>query len=238
MSINYTSYYSQLANMVPISTGDTNFATMMPGCIDYAEQRMYRDLDLLATRVTDATGSLSSANRQFTLPTGTGAFLVVEGVNVITPYTATSTSGTRVPLVMTSRDFIDITYPSNTGGAAVPEFFAMRDNASIIVGPPPDAAYPMEIIGTQRPAPLSSANSSTFLTQVLPDVFIAASMVFISGYTKDFSAQGDNPAQGNSWETQYKTLIASANVEELRKRYFSAGWTSQQPSPIATPARV
>lgn len=237
-SLNYTTYISQIANLVVISSADANFHTMVPGMIDYAEQRIYRELDLLYTRVTDATGSLSSGVRNFSLPTTIGTFLVVEAVNVITPYTATTTTGTRVPLVNTSRDFIDIVYPSGVSATNTPEFFAMVNSSAIIVGPSPDSAYPMEVIGTQRPLALSISNSSTFLTQTLPDVLIAASMIFISGYTRDFSAQGDNPSQGASWEKQYTSLIQSATVEELRKKYQSQGWTSAQPSPIASPTRV
>ncbi len=236
--INYTSYVSQISNLMTELSSDPNFQTMLPGMIDYAEQRMYRELDLLATRITDTTGSLVASNRNFTLPTTQGTFLVVEQVNVITPATATVSSGTRVPLVNTSRDVIDICYPSNTSGNTIPEFFAMVNNANIIVGPPPDQSYPVEVVGTQRPTPLSSANPSTILTQMLPDVFIAASMVFGAGYMRDFGSQSDNPQMAQSWEGQYTKLMQSANVEELRKKYQSQGWTDQIPTPIATPQRV
>lgn len=238
MTINYTTYTAQIANLMTEVSSDPNFQTMLPGMIDYAEQRMYRELDLLATRVTDTSGNLTISNRGFTLPTTQGIFLVVEQVNVITPATATAATGSRVPLVCTSRDVIDVCYPSNTAGNKTPEFFAMVNNASIIVGPPPDAAYPVEVIGTQRPAPLSVTNSSTILTSMLPDAFIAASMVFGAGYMRDFGSQADNPQMAQSWETQYKGLIQSANVEELRKKYQSQGWTDQIPTPIATPPRV
>ena len=215
---------------------DLSFVTAIPNIIQMAEQRIYRELDLLATRVTDSTASFSSGTRNFTLPTTNGVFLVPEQINVITPTSSyTATNGTRVPLVNTSRDFIDITYPSNASGTSVPEFFAMSDNATIIVGPPPDKAYRVEVIGTQRPAALSSANSSTFLTQVLPDLFIAASMIVLANYA-DPMQPGKIDQQ--YWEEQYNKLSQSANVEELRKRYFSNAWTSQQPSPIATPPRV
>ena len=237
-SLNYTTYIAQISNLITVPSSDPNFQVMAPGMIDYGENRIYRELDLLNTRVTDSTGALTANQRNFVLPTSVGSFLVVEEVNVITPSTATAATGTRVPLTNTARAYIDICYPSNTSGQTTPEFWSMIDDANIIVGPSPDAAYPVEVVGTQRPASLSASNSSTFLTQVLPDLFIAASMVFASGYQRDFSAQGDNPQQGQSWEGQYTKLMQSANIEELRKRYFSAGWTSMQPSPIATPARV
>jgi hypothetical protein len=40
-----------------------------------------------------------------------------------------------------------------------------------------------------------------------------------------------------SYESQYQTLLRSAGVEENRKKYEGPGWTSQSPSPIASPTR-
>src|SRR5581483_10617239 len=54
MSITYASYVSQLANIMVVSSADANFATFLPGAIDYAEGRVYRDLNLVAQYVTDA----------------------------------------------------------------------------------------------------------------------------------------------------------------------------------------
>jgi len=67
---------------------------------------------------------------------------------------------------------------------------------------------------------------------------MAASMVFGSGFMRDFGSQTDDPQQSGSWETQYQALLRSADVEELRKKYQSQGWTSAKPSQIATPPRA
>jgi hypothetical protein len=67
VSINYTTYSSQLANLMVQSQTDPNFVTFLPGCIDYAEQRLYRELDLLVSRINSSATSLSSGNRSVTL---------------------------------------------------------------------------------------------------------------------------------------------------------------------------
>ena len=238
-SLNYGTYVSQVANMMPISTGDTNFATMLPGMIDYAEQRIYREIDLLYTQVTDSTTAVSSGNRNFTLPTSVGTYVVCDNINIITPAGTPASSGTRVQLTPVSREFMDIVYPSGQTATGTPEFYAMASNTQVLFGPAPDAPYVAEVIGVQRPAALSASNSSTILTQYLPDLFIAASMVFASAYMRDFGAQGpDNPQMGQSWEAQYKLLSQSAQVEQARAKFQSEGWTSDQPSPVATPKRV
>jgi hypothetical protein len=108
----------------------------------------------------------------------------------------------------------------------------MRSNSLILLGPVPDGAYYAETIGIQRPASLSVTNSSTILTQYIPDVFMAASLVFGFGYMRDFGGQSDNPQGGQSWEAQYQLLIKSATVEQFRAKHEAQGWTSQSPSPL------
>jgi hypothetical protein len=211
---------------------------MFPGMIDYAEQRIYRELDLIYTHVTDASATVSSGNRNFSLPTSIGTYIITDNINIITPSTALSSNGTRVQLTPVSREFLDITYPSGQTAVGVPEFYAMSSNTQVIFGPAPDAPYVAEVIGVQRPTPLSSGNSSTILTQYVPDLFMAASMVFGFGYMRDFGGQSDNPQAAQSWETQFNLLMKSATIEQARAKFQSEGWTSEAPSPIATPKRV
>lgn len=236
MALNgYSDYVTQLAGLIVVSTGDSNFTTQLPGIIDYAEQRIYRELDLIATRVTD-TSSLGAcvANQRLTaLSTANGQFLVVEEINVITPSTGTALTGTRYQLQNTSRSFIDLCYPSNTTASSLPQFWSMANSSTIVLGPAPDAAYTLEVVGTQRPTALSSNNSSTILTKMLPDVFMAASMVYACGYLKNFGAVVDDPKMAVTWESIYQQQKGSALVEEVRKKYQGESYTSEQPSPVA-----
>ena len=236
MALTYSQWVAELANLCVIDASDTNFVANLPSTIDDAEQRIYRDLDLLSTVVRD-TGTLTSGVRTFTLPSNLGRFVVTNGFNVITPVIATNPdSGTRNQLVPCSRDVLDVLWPSATG-ASVPALYAMITDQVIIVGPAPDAAYTIECIGTIRPTPLSASNTTTVLTLYLPDLFLSASMVYMSAYMRNFGAQADDPKMATSWESHYQTELASANVEEARKKYSSGQWGSLQPTPIATPPR-
>lgn len=233
----YDNYLAQIANLLVIPSTDANFQVMTPGMISYAENRLYRELDLVAASVTDY-GAMTASNRDITFPENYGNYVVIDNLNVLTPVGTTSSNGSRNPLVATTPDVIDAIWPSNTAETGVPRFWAIIDSSHAIVGPPPAAAYAFEVRGQQVPTPLSSGNSSTPLTSLFPDLMVAASMVYASGYQRDFSAQGDNPAQGNSWETQYQILIRSATVQEARKQYQAQGWTANSPSDAATPPRV
>src|SRR5512143_499001 len=222
MALNYTTFVNQVSNLLVIPSTDANFTTMLPGMIDYGEQRIYRELNLVNTQVRDTTGSLTPNSRTFSLPTAFGNFVVVTDVNVVTPSSLTlTTGGTRNQLNACAIQILDYLYPTEAAPTtpSIPSLFAMVDQSTIAVGPAPDAAYHVEVIGTIRPTPLSASNSSTFLATNLPDLFLAACMVFGSGYQRDFSAQGDNPQMGASWEAQYQKLLQSAIQEEVRKKY-------------------
>ena len=83
--INYTTYVSQIANLTVISSADPNFLTMLPGMIDYAEQRIYREGDFLFTYITDTSTNVVANSRTFNYPTSIGTFLVIDQINILTP---------------------------------------------------------------------------------------------------------------------------------------------------------
>jgi len=237
MALTYSTFTTSLANMIVVPVDDGGYVQALPNIIDDAEQRLYRELDLLSTRVR-ATAPLIAGNRNFTLPTGSGTFVVVEQLNVITPSSVTAPDeGTRVPMLPVSKEFLDVAFPS-ASPAGVPTRFAPISQQEWIVGLWPDQSYTVEVVGTIRPAPLSASNQTTFLTQFLPDVFMAAALVMAAGYQLNFSAAGDNPQAGVTWETHVTKLLTSAKIEETRKKFGSEGWSSKEPDPLATPPRT
>jgi hypothetical protein len=238
MSLTYTTWVTSLANMLPVPTTDPGFQTVLPNIIDDAEQRLYRELDLLNTDFRDASAALTAGTRIFNLPTSIATFIVVDRVNAITPAGTTNPElGTRNPLTPTSPDTLDLMWPSSTN-QALPTYFAMKSQTAIIVGPWPDQSYQLEIVGTMRPPPLSSSNTTTLLTWYFPDLWMDASMVYACAYQKNFGASSGDPQSALSWETKLQTALQSAKTEEQRKKFRSEGWSSEQPSPIVTPPRV
>jgi len=237
VALTYNSFVTDLANMIVVSSVDVGYVTALPNIIADAENRLYRELDLLST-VTRDTAPLVASNRNFTLPSNNGRFVGVEQMNVITPAGQTNPElGTRNPMLPVSKEFLDVVFPS-VAGAGVPGSMAPISDQQWIVGAWPDAAYTVEVIGWIRPVPLSFANQTTFLTLYLEDVFLAAALVMAAGYQMNFSSMGDNPQQAVTWETHVAKLLDSAKVEEIRKKFGSQGWSSKSPDPIATPPRT
>jgi hypothetical protein len=234
MSLTYTTYVNTLAQMLVVPSGDPRFVAVLPSIIDDAEQRIYRELDLLAERVSDV-GNATPNSRGFTLPTLFGKFVVVEEVLVGTP---AGTANNTTPLTAVSSECLHALFTDYTPAASgVPRYWSPFNSTIIQIVPAPDQAYFITVIGTQRPAPLSASNTTTVLSTMLPDLFMAASLVFGAGYQKNFGAMSDDPRAAQSWEAHYQSLKQSAQVEEMRKKLTSQGWSSKEPAPLATPPR-
>lgn len=236
MAYNYATWKSALAQLGVYEETNAAFVAILPSVIDYAEQRLYRDLNLLATVVRDTSSTTTANARNFTLPTASGRFVVVDAINIFTP---AGEQTTRNPVLPVSLNYIDMAWPEADAPDAdtYPSHFAMVTDQTISWGPTPGAEFVVEVIGHIRPDPLSASNTQTFLTLYLPDVFMAASMIFLSGFQKNFGAQADDPRQAQSWEGQYQALLSSANVEEIRRKFAGPGWSSKQPQPLAAAPR-
>jgi len=235
MSLTWSSFVTDLANLMVVSPTDTNYLTVLPNIIDDSEQRIYRECDFLRTIVVSSTVSLSSDTRGVTLPSSVTC-VVVESVSVL----STTAVPSRTSLTPASKEWLNIVYPTATSSSstAVPLYFAMLTDQTMLVAPPAGTTHDLEITVTTRPTALSSTNTTTYLTTNLPDLFMAASMVFANAYLKNFAATADDPQAPVTWEKHYVTLRESAIQEEQRKRFGSQGWTSKSVAPIATPPRV
>lgn len=241
MSLTYSSFSTQLANFLVIPVGDPNLTTALPSIIDDAEQRAYRDLDLLNTIYRDSSVALTAGLRTYAENTsiaGNGPFLVTQELNVVTPAGTTNPDlGTRNPLLPATKEMLDFLFP-NSNGSGVPQYYAPINQNTFILGPWPDQAYTVEAVGTVRPAPLSASNTTTLLSVYFPDLFLNAALAIGYGYLKDYGAATDDPKAGVSWETKYQQQLKSAVVEEGRKKFQAQGWGGLGTGPEATPPRT
>jgi len=235
--MNYNDYIQQIATMSVIPVSDANYQIILPQMISYAELRMQRDLDFLSTQISTTAYSFTASNGTLTIPTS--QFVVPQTFEVI------DGSGNSSPLLPITKEFIQNVYGSGST-TGLPQYFAVYggDTATtgltsqnIIVGPIPNSAYNVRLTGTVRSAPLSASNTTTFISVYLPDMFIMASMVYISAYQRNFGRQSDDPQMAQSYENQYQVLKSSALIEENRKKFEAAAWTSYSPAPAASPTR-
>jgi hypothetical protein len=233
--------YSTVSGVVtPLNQPE--FTALIPQMLNYAEQRIQRDLELLANEqpvAYTANAGFGSLNIPMT------DFVVIEGV------TAT-VAGANQMLTQVSRDYYLACWPvgSGTGPPTVWAIMwsdANMQNTSIALGPVPDLAYPVTVFGQRRmpslatfgtPGNPSAGTSTTWLSTWLPDLLVVACMIYVSGYQRDFGRQSDDPQMAQSYEQQYQTLLDSIDKEEFRKRGEADAWTPRKASPIATPTRT
>jgi len=179
---------------------------------------------------------------------GTGTYTVSSSQTVASTFiVGNSASGnpdtaTRIPLLPTTKEFLDSCYGSGaTANRGLPQYFCPFDDYTFLVGPYPDQNYTCELVGTYRPASLgdgtNGTTTTTFISLYLPDIFIMASMIYISAYQRNFGRANDDPQMAVTYEGQYQTLLKSAMMEENRKKFEAAAWSSQSPSSAATPTR-
>jgi hypothetical protein len=232
--MNYTDNQSALQQYTGDSgyEANTDWQAQLPVFIFSAENRILRDLDLLAARVTDVSGSLTANSREFVLPTKVGIFQIVETIAVI------DAAGIRhPPLLPVSKEFLDAAYPDEhaVGDPSIPRKWAPYTAAAVLVGPAPSDSFAMQVYGVQYPATLSEDNTETFISVNLPDLFLAAEMIDVSAWCKNFGAMSDNPAQARDWDQEYERLKGVANAWELRRKVQGSGWSTRLPNPVARP---
>jgi len=226
---------------------DAPLQTVLPQILSYAEARIQRDIDALQARSSN-TYALTVANNLLQIPISD--FLVIETLE----WTQVS-NGVVVnscPLIPVSKEFIQNCY-SGVFSTETPKYFAMygdtfgdgaNTNVNILVGPPPNYAYPVRATGVIRmpslyqfAAPGVADTSYTYISQWLPDLLVMASMIFISAYQRNFTANSDDPAMSVNYEKQYRTLLAGAIAEENRKKGLGSGYSAYSTPATATPTR-
>lgn len=234
--LTYTTYVSQIATLAVVEPTNTAFVEILPQMINYAELRIQRDLDLLSTQISNSTYSATTNNEIVAL--NPADFITIQSVSL-------SSTTPHTPLLPVTKEFLQYNYPMGTTTGA-PQYFAMYggDKATggqtamnIRLGPIPDQNYTLNITGTLHAAPLSVANPTTFISTYLPDLFIMASMIYVTGYQRNWSATSDDNQMAVNYEKQYQTLLIGAKTEEFRKKFQASAWSSLSTSPVATPTR-
>jgi len=217
MSYSYSTLVTAVASALQVDPSDADFLALVPTIFDDAEQRCYRELDLVASSVA-VNGTMTANSRYFTLPTSAGHILVIDAINVI------DASGVRHAMKGVSRDVVDYFWPSDTApsAASIPSIMARVDDTRVLVGPAPGTVWTAEVVGTIRPMPISATNPTTFLSNYLSDVFFKCIMADANGVLlKNYGAASSDPQQAVSWETAYQIALNSAKSEELRKDFIT-----------------
>lgn len=168
--------------------------------ITMAENRILRDIDLDVYK-KESIGSMTSGNRFLTAPT-----------DILTHRYMFITVGTdKIYLDFRDTSFMREYWP-NPALTGVPKYYAVWDQDTFNIAPTPNANYAVEMGYIYRPAQLSPANPTTWISTNAPEALLYACLIQAYSYTK--GPEGMLAYFDNS----YKQAIQGLGIEQQGRR--------------------
>jgi hypothetical protein len=143
--------YTQLVNEIQSYTENTFQTTDIDTFIQQAEQRIYNSVQLPALR-KNVTGSLTAGNKYLAMPSDWLSTFSLAVINANNEY-----------LYLLNKDvnFIRQSFPdTDSDYYGEPQYYAVFDNNTFIVGPTPDASYNAELHYFYYPESITTAGTS------------------------------------------------------------------------------
>jgi hypothetical protein len=168
--------------------------------ITMAENRILRDIDLDVYK-KESIGSMTSGNRFLTSPT-----------DILTHRYMFITVGTdKVYLDFRDTSFMREYWP-NPALTGVPKYYAVWDQDTFNIAPTPNANYAVEMGYIYRPAQLSPATPTTWISTNAPEALLYACLIQAYSYTK-------GPAEMLGYfDNSYKQAIQGLGIEQQGRR--------------------
>jgi hypothetical protein len=254
--LSYNAYITQIAAMAVVTANEVSgvmtfvdqpMQDIVPMMLSYSELRIQRDLDLLSGQSSN-TYTLTQGVNVFPLPIND--FFTVETIEVL--YMNGAQVVNSQTLLPVSKEFIQNCY-GGLSSAGTPQYYAMYGdnfgngaftNNNILLGPPPNFAYPIRVTGLIKVPSLFSYASTgvadsqfTYMSADLPDMLIMASMIYISAFQRNFGVASDTPDSGMTYEKQYQALRLGAISDENSRNLEGSAWTAYMTPTSATPTR-
>ena len=144
--------YSQLSQLIQdyCETTEASFVANIPTFVQVAEERIYNSVQLPAIR-KNVTGTMTSGNKYLSLPDD---WLAAFSLAVIAPVTQAQTF-----LIDKDVNFVRECYP-DPSTAGVPQYYAIFDDNTLILGPTPNANYGVEMHYYYYPQSIVTAGTS------------------------------------------------------------------------------
>ena len=144
--------YTQLTQLIQdyCESTEQTFVANIPTFVQLAEERIYNSVQIPAIR-RNQIGTLSQNNKYLSLP---GDWLATFSLAVINPITNAQTFLLDKDVNFMRQSFPD---PDDTG---VPEYYAIFDKNTLILGPTPDSNYQVEMHYYYYPESIVTANTS------------------------------------------------------------------------------
>lgn len=201
--------YASLQSALTDYAARDDLSTVVTTFIAQGESRIYRNARVMDMEVI-ATETIT--NGSFSLPSD---YLEMRNL-----YVTDSTGAYLYELQRKSPAWLRGTYGIQSS-QDTPQYYA-REAQNIVVGPYPDASYPVSMLYYSRPVSLSNTNTTNWLTTKNPDFIFAAAMVELAIYTQDQAAL-------QYWEGKFTSILSDVQDADKRER-MSGGAPSMSPA--------
>ena len=168
--------------------------------ITFAENRILRDIDLDVFKL-EVTGNMTSGNKFLSAPS-----------DILTHRYLMITSGTeQIFLDFRDTSFMKEYWP-NSATTGIPKYYSVWDQNTFYIAPTPNAAFVAEMGYIYRPAQLSSANSTTWISTNAPEALFYACLIQAYSYTKG------PPEMMATFDASYKQALQGLGIEQQGRR--------------------
>jgi hypothetical protein len=168
--------------------------------ITMAENQILREIDLDVFKL-EVSGTMTSGNKFLTAPS-----------DILTHRYMMITSGTdQIFLDFRDTSFMKEYWP-NGASTGIPKYYSVWDQNTFYIAPTPNANFAVELGYIYRPAQLSSAVPTTWISTNAPEALLYACLVQAYLYTKG----PDNMLQ--QFQNAYKMAIQGLGIEQQGRR--------------------
>ena len=143
--------YSTLSTLIQqyCESTETTFVANIPTFVQLAEERIYNSVQIPAIR-RNQTGTLSTNNKYLTLPSDWLATFSLAVINA---------DGSQEFLLDKDVNFVRQSFPSPTD-TGKPQYYAIFDANTFLLGPTPDSAYSVEMHYYYYPTSIVTAGTT------------------------------------------------------------------------------
>jgi len=185
--------YSEVGSNVFTNAVIDNFIT-------FAENRILRDIDLDVFKL-EVSGNMTSGNKFLAAPS-----------DILTHRYMMITSGSdQIFLDFRDTSFMKEYWP-NGASTGVPKYYSVWDQNTFYIAPTPNASFVVEMGYIYRPAQLSSANPTTWISTNAPEALFYACMIQAYSYTKG------PPEMMQYFQNAYQQAIQGLGIEQQGRR--------------------
>jgi hypothetical protein len=197
--MNYNELVTNIRNYTEV---DSNVFTnsVIDTFITMAENRILRDIDLDVFKL-EVSANMTTGNKFLTAPT-----------DILTHRYMIITSGSdQIFLDFRDTSFMKEYWP-NGASTGVPKYYSVWDQNTFYIAPTPNADFAVELGYIYRPAQLSAANQTTWISTNAPEALLYACLIQAYSYTK-------GPLEMLQYfDNSYKQAIQGLGFEQQGRR--------------------